>query len=74
MKYDRIEIHFRTKNNEPRLVIIDSETDVSAIRLGKPPEKPKMPEAHGLHIVGGNVTLDDGPGVCYNTPTGLACW
>ena len=74
MKYDRIEIHFRTKDNEPRLVIIDSVTNVTAIRLGQPPEKPKIPEALGLHIVGGNVALDDGPGVCYHTPTGLVCW
>jgi hypothetical protein len=73
MKYDRIEIHFRTRKNEPRMVIIDSETDVRSIRLENTPPGTELPEARGLHIVG-RVSLDDGPEVCYETPLGMVCW
>ena len=52
MKYDRIEIHFRTKDNEPRMVIIDRETDVGLIRLENVDPETKPPVARGLHIVG----------------------
>ena len=73
MKYDRIEIHFRTKDNEPRMVIIDRDTDVGAIRLENVDPDTKPPHARGLHIVG-RVAPDDGPAVCYKTPSGLVCW
>ena len=73
MKYDRIEIHFRTKDNEPRMVIIDRETDVGLIRLENVDPETKPPVARGLHIVG-TVAPEDGPLVCYKTPTGLVCW
>ena len=76
MQYDWIEIHFRTKENQPRMVIIDRDSQVGLIRLEDvvADAPPRVPVARGLHIVGGNVALDDGPGVCYHTPTGLVCW
>jgi len=73
MKYDRIEIHFRTKDNEPRMVIIDRDTDVGLIRLENVDVENRLPVADGLHIVG-RVALDDGPAVCYKTPAGTVCW
>jgi len=77
MKYDRIEIHFRTKENEPRMVIIDRETQVGLIRLEEVDADAdvdrRVPVAQGLHIVG-TVDPNDGPMVCYKTPTGLVCW
>ena len=73
MKYDRIEIHFRTTKNEPRTVMIDPETDVSVISLENK-TGPKQPKAKGLRIVGGKVARNDGPHVCYKTPSGTICW
>lgn len=73
MKYDRIEIHFRTEKGAPRMVVIDPVTEVRGIRLetiqGNDP-----PNAKGLHLVGGEVAPGDGPMVCYETEIGLVCW
>jgi len=75
MQYDWIEIHFRTKENEPRMVIIDRDSQVGLIRLEDvvADTPPRVPVARGLHIVGA-VAPEDGPLVCYKTPTGLVCW
>ncbi|HEX5077109.1 MAG TPA: hypothetical protein VFW03_28120 [Gemmatimonadaceae bacterium] len=73
MRYDRIEIHFRTTDGSPRMVVLDPDTDIKAIMLDNR-SGPEEPKAKGLHIVGGTVPSGEGPQVCYRGPAGLICW
>ena len=75
MKFERIEIHFKTRNNEDRTVIISRNTEVRGILLDRnEPPQPEIPKAKGMKLAGGEVDPGDGPGVCYDVGGELQCW
>ena len=75
MKFDTIEIHFRTQDDKKRRVIITPGGDVEAIFLGgdEGPKVTEVPKAKGLELVG-EVEGFYGPVVCYQINGNLQCW
>ena len=75
MRFDKIEVHFKTKDGKARRVIISPDGDVKSIHLDQPiPPNAKPPtNVKGLEIIG-DAQLGDGPMVCYQVSGEQVCW
>ena len=75
MKFDEIEIRFKTKTGKKSRVIITPGGDVFGIMFDKevPKDAPIPHDIKGLEIIG-QVQTGDGPGVCYQVSGDPVCW
>lgn len=78
MRFDKIEIHFRTRDQGgkevPRTVTITRNSKVDGIILtSSKPRLKDIPDIEGL-TVDGEVAPGDGPGVCYDAGGAIQCW